>query len=226
MKKRFLIAFALTVVLLASRVLPAVTVAAQGSRAILRPDPLSLKLTPDAQGTITMLVENIYNLYGLEFHLTFDPHIIQVVDADPATAGVQIGPTSWWKNGFVAVNQVDNGSGRIDFAATLLGSAQPASGKQAVATITFIAKQAGDSALSIETAILSTRNAEAIPHTREAGDIRVNSDGQTPEPTDVSEPATTPPHTEDKNRLVLAGVSLLTFLLASGAFISILRRKK
>ena len=226
MKNHSLIALALTLLLLATRALPTVRVAAQGSRAIFRPDPLSLELNPDEQGTITMLVENIYNLYGLEFHLAFDPQIVQVVDADPATAGVQIEPASWWKDGFVAVNQVDNASGRIDFAATLLSPAQPASGKQEVATITFAARQSGDSILSIKTAILSTRNAEAIPHTGQAGGIHVNSNWQALAPTDTGKPATTSSYTEDKGRLVLAGVSMLTFLIASGVFVFILRRKK
>lgn len=74
---------------------------------------------------------------------------VEVMDADPAKKGVQIEPAAWLQDGFVAVNRADNRSGRIDFAATLINPARPASGDRTVAVITFRARKAGVSALSI-----------------------------------------------------------------------------
>ena len=78
----------------------------------IHPDPLSLGLRPDAQGAVAIVIENVQNLYGIEFHLAFDPNVVQVEDADPAWEGVQIEPAAWLQNGFVAVNRVDNSRGR------------------------------------------------------------------------------------------------------------------
>ena len=78
----------------------------------IHPDPLALGLTPEAQGAIAIVIENVRDLYGIEFHLTFDPNVIQVEDANPAREGVQIEPAAWLQDGFVAVNRADNSRGR------------------------------------------------------------------------------------------------------------------
>lgn len=205
---------------------PEAVATAQGGDVNLRPEPLSLGLTPDAQGTVTILLENVQDLYGMEFHLAFDPNVVQVEDADPAREGVQIEPADWWKDGFVAVNQADNRSGQIDFAATLLNPARPVSGDRAVAGITFRAKKTGVSVVSIESAILSTRQAEEIPFTKQTGGIGVNPSGQAPDVSLITgpvEPSTSTGHT---GRLILAGLSILAFLISLGIFIYALRRRR
>jgi len=203
---------------LAMRNIPAVT---QESHAVLRFAPPALELMPDAQGTVDILVENVQNLYGLEFQLAFDPNIIEVIDADPDEEGVQIKPADWWKDGFVAVNNVDNGSGRIDFAATLLRPALPASGNRVAATISLAARKTGVSSLSVESAILSTRNAEAISYTKQAGEIGVNASGQAPNMHASARPVGSAP-----GRLWLAGAAILALLAGLGAFIYALRRRR
>ncbi|MBU4224405.1 MAG: cohesin domain-containing protein [Chloroflexi bacterium] len=202
---------------------PKAAAIAQGGDVILRPDPLSLGLTPDAQGTVTILLEKVQDLYGMEFHLAFDPNVVEVMDADPAKEGVQIEPADWWKDGFVAVNNADNRSGRIAFAATLLNPARPVSGDRAVAVITFRAMKAGVSALSIESAILSTREAEEISYTAQNGGIGVNPSGQAPDVSAIAEPTESYTSTVKPGRVVLAGVAILAFLIALGVFIYILR---
>ncbi len=193
---------------------------AAASQAVIRPDPLLLGLKPVAQDTISIVVENVRNLYALEIHLAFDPHVLEVMDADPAQEGVQIEPAEWWENGFVALNRVDNSRGRIDFAATLLNPALPVRGNQIIAVITFRAREAGDSALSIESAILSTREAVAIPYVARAGGIGVNPEGRAP---DVSA-AEDSPLPVNTGLLALAGLSVLAFISALGVFIVTLRR--
>jgi hypothetical protein len=182
-------------------------------------DPSTLGLKPGARGKVSLLVENVQGLYGIEFHLTFDPDILAVIDADPQEDGVQIMPEVWWKDGFVAVNKVDNGSGRIDFAATLLRPALAISGKRRIASITFAARKTGTSKIQVGSAILSTRNAEAIRFLKQDGTIGVNQAGKAPETqTSAARPAPW--------RLALAGAALLIFFTALGFFIHTLRRKK
>jgi hypothetical protein len=159
----------ISLVMLTVWLLPRAPALAHGVSTVLKPDPLSLGLAPEVQGMVAIVVENVPNLYGLEFHLTFNPNIVEVVDADPAQEGVQIEPADWWKDGFVAVNQADNQSGRVDFAATLLGPTPPVRGNRTIAVITFVAKNTGVSALRIESAILSTRDAEEILYTKQEG---------------------------------------------------------
>jgi hypothetical protein len=201
-------------------------VVAQGGSALLRPDPLSLELMPDRRGNVAIIVENVQDLYGLEVHLAFDPDVVEVVDADPTTVGVQLELAGWWKGGFVAVNRADNQYGRIDFAATLLHPALPASGKRVVAIITFAARKAGVSALSIEAAILSTQDAETIPYTQQQGEIGVRLGGQAPEVDNVGESSDSSPGMVATGQLVLAGLSILLFLAAGIVFTCTLRRKR
>jgi hypothetical protein len=197
--------------------IPAMT---QDNYAVLRFNPPILSLAPDTQGTITILVEDVQALYGLEFQLAFDPDIIEVIDADPNEEGVQIKPADWWKDGFVAVNKADNGSGRIDFAATLLRPALPASGRIVIAAIPFTARKTGSSTLSVESALLSTRDAEAIAYKKQAGRIMVTANTH---PLDVS--ANTRSARAAPGRMALAGVAMLALITALGGFIFALRKR-
>jgi hypothetical protein len=203
--------------ILMTQALPNIPAVAQDSQAVLRFTPSALGLMPDAQGTVNIVVENVQNLYGLEFQLAFDSNIVEVIDADPDEEGVQIKPADWWTDGFVAVNQVDNRSGRIDFAATLLRPALPVKGNRVIATISFAARNTGTSELSIDSAILSSPGAEAIPCTKQNGKIGVSPSGQAPD--DHTRSAGVTP-----GRLALAGAAILALLTALGLFIYALRK--
>ena len=141
---------------------------------ILHPDPLSLGLRSGDQGVISIRIDNVQNLYGVEFHLKFDPNVVQVVDADSSKPGVQIAPGDWLKNTFVAVNKVDNTAGTIDFAVTLLNPAPPISGSGVVATITFSAKGNGSSPIQVEKAIIASRDGKEIKSSWQDGAIGVS----------------------------------------------------
>ena len=193
-----------------------VPVMAQESQAVLQFDPPTLELMLDTQGKVNVFVQNVQNLYGIEFRLAFDPDLIEVIDADPGEDGVQIWPADWWKDGFVAVNMVDNATGRIDFAATLLRPAQPVSGTRAIAVIPFKARKIGSSTLDVESAILSTRNAEMISFIPQAGKIAVKPGSQV---------ASSRSEGPAPGRLALAGAATLALVTALGGFIYALRRR-
>jgi hypothetical protein len=188
---------------------------------VLRFEPPTLVLLTGTQASVVILAENVHDLYGIEFHLAYNPDIAEVVDADPDKQGLQIQPAGWWKDGFVAVNQVDNKTGRIDFAATLLRPAEPVSGNQVVAIIPFAARNAGTSALGIETAILSTRTAESIPCTPRDGEISVTANDQA-----MDEGAGTRAGGNTTGGLALAGAVILGIISAVIAIVYAMRRKK
>jgi hypothetical protein len=209
--------FCVTILVLLA--LPDSPVVAQGAQPVLRFTPLALGLKPAAQGSVDIVIENVHNLYGVEIHLAFDPQIVQGIDANPDEKGIQIEPAGWWKDGFVAVNTVDNGNGVIDFAATLLRPAPPASGNLTIATITCAGRHIGTSALTIRSAILATGNAQILPYTKQEGKIGVNPGGKAP---DMRAKASAPA----PGRLLLAGAAFVTFLAALAVFIlAVIRRK-
>lgn len=156
----------------------ALPVRAQTAR--LRTDPLSLELKPNAQGSLSITFDHVEQLYGLEVHLSFDPAVIQVTDANVSIDGVQVSPASWLKDAFIAVNNVDNNQGVIDFAATLLRPAQPVSGRNTVLTFRVQGVAEGSTQLSIDDAILVNDEGMMIPTEVQSGFISVSPGGKSP----------------------------------------------
>jgi len=208
-------------------VLTSALASAAQSSVIVRPDPVALGLKSGTEGAVVLRFENVEALYGLEAHLTFDPNIVEVVDADAAKPGVQLQAADWLKDGFVATNQADNSIGKIDFAATLINPALPISGTNSFATINFRAKQDGVSPLTIDNAILVTRDADVIGSIAQNGRVGVSVDGSFPE----SKPAAAgaaqaassapPAATASRGSLLpfVAFLSIVAFLVALGLLV-------
>ena len=220
----------LLAVLAAWRAQPA---AAADGRVLVRTEPGSIGLRPGEQGTVTVWVENVGGLYGAEFHLRFDPNVVEVVDIDAAKSGVQVKPGDWFKDGFVASNHADNTSGAVDYAVTLLNPAPPLAGSGAIAMITFKAKGVGASALTIEKALLATRDAAEIKSETVDGAVGVSASGQAPQvqSTGPTAPVATAPQSSASNsQLLLAGAAGLGVAAFAGALIVvvvlIIRRRK
>lgn len=166
---------------LLSRTTRPVVLAAGSQATVIGPEPLSLGLKPDARGIVSIVIKDARGLYGVEFHLAFDPDIVEVVDADASRPGIQIQSGGWLTDAFVAVNQADNTIGRIDYAVTLLNPAPPANGSGRIGLITFKAKTEGISPLKIEKASLVTRDAQEISTGQQEGVLGVSLSGQAPE---------------------------------------------
>ena len=139
-------------------------------------DPPTQQIAVGSRGTTAVRVANATSLYGVEFHLAFDSSVVQVVDADPNTPGVQVGLGSWFsgKEHFVARNQVSNGV--IEFAVSLVAPTGP-DGSGELAVITWQRGGTSPSALTLAQTKLSDRNGLAICHTVENGRIDGVVDG-------------------------------------------------
>ena len=120
-------------------------------------------------------MSNVSELSAFSFKLRFNPDIVQVIDADPGQEGVQItlGESFSSKGHFVAVNKVDNASGLVDFAVTLIG-AGPLNGNITLAEINWAPQQAGSSALTFEDMILARGNGTGIHTVIQHGQAEVS----------------------------------------------------
>lgn len=96
---------------------------------------------------VLIRVENVANLAGAEIHLSFDPTILEVIDAKASDSGVQISDGTLLSPDFTALNQVDNAAGTIDYAIVQIGRKEVA-GEGVLATIDFRGKASGEAAIT------------------------------------------------------------------------------
>ena len=125
-------------------------------------------------------------LRGVEFHLSFDPTLVQVVDADGDSAnGVQLAVGGDLFDGTLQLGQnlVDNAAGTIDFALTQIGGTPVFNASGAVATFEWVpavgAEELRDTQVTVMEALLSTPDgypitADEITH----GEISEPSDDE------------------------------------------------
>lgn len=111
---------------------------------------------------VEIWINDVSDLYGADVRLAFDPAIIEVVDADPNKAGVQITDGDFLQNTFVAQNEADNAAGTIIYALTQLNPQPPANGSGILAIISFRAKAVGYSNLDFTFTQLANRDGEEL----------------------------------------------------------------
>ena len=157
---------------------------------VVRMEPSDKTLTPGEMVEVVIWVENAFDLYGAEVHLRFDPNVIQIEDAEPEKAGVQVSPGSFLdpSQGFVASNQADNVSGEIAYAVTLLAPASPVSGDGQLVRFTVTGTAPGQSDWHLET-ILANAEGAAIPTETQAAKVTVGDGVASPPPSPTSRPS-------------------------------------
>lgn len=167
----------------------AIPVHAQGG-AIVRLEPATVQVEVGVITSVQVVVQNVTHLSGVEVHMVFDPTLLEVVDADSGMAGVQVGLGPFLPVGFIATNQVDLGTGHIDFAYSQAPGGSGVSGGGTIATIAFRAKAAGVSPVTFSNVILADQSANPIAVTAQNGQVTVITGG-TPTTTPTATP--TPP---------------------------------
>jgi hypothetical protein len=170
----FILLFVLTLLLTIS---PAM--AQEGASVYLQP----VESTDDTI-TVDVMVDNISNMYGAEFRLRYDPAILAAQDMVPDQNGMQleVGSLLPLDKGFVVANSIDETTGEIVFAMTLLNPAPPAEGSGPLARISFKVLQDSPTVLNIEHAKLVAADLQTIPS--QTGSMNI---GNTPAAAESSE---------------------------------------
>lgn len=128
----------------------------------------------DSCGTAAQTVLNIAsvsNLVGIEFKLTYDPKVVQVVDANSSKAGVQISNNGAFAGGFEVRNEVDTVKGEIFFAATLLG--KKIDGQAKLVAIDWLPQGTGTTQARFDNLALADGNGQKINATPQNASIEV-----------------------------------------------------
>ncbi|MBN1991633.1 MAG: N-acetylmuramoyl-L-alanine amidase [Anaerolineae bacterium] len=123
--------------------------------------PALLQVGLEGTGQTRVEVTNISDLYGVDFRLTYDPAVVEVVDADPNTDGVQVGVGEIFQEveSFVLKNEA--GDGVINFVATRQGPAPVFSGTGELVEITWRGKTEGETPLEFSQVKVS--NPDGLP---------------------------------------------------------------
>jgi hypothetical protein len=126
---------------------------------------------------VAVQVQDVTGLYGVDIAFTFDPAFVEVVDAYPATGGLQVALGTFLDVGFVFVNTVDNGTGAARFAMTQLNPSQAKNGTGALIVVRLRGKQTGVSPLTLTSVQLAGRDGTRISATLLSGVVEVVNTG-------------------------------------------------
>jgi hypothetical protein len=161
------------VLILSSLALTGFDVQPEPAQAALQLIPHSVQLDVNSTTIVDLAITQVSGLYGVEAHLRFDPDAIEVVDADPTRGGIQLESGTFPAPDFVALNQVDNRTGTIDYAVTQLSPREPRAGSGVAAQITVRAKQPSTTQIEIVKFILTDTSAGVIDATSTNSQIQI-----------------------------------------------------
>lgn len=117
---------------------------------------------PDTRIEVPLEIQSVQDLFALDLTVKFDPTILQVEDADPNTAGIQVALGKFLDPGLVLFNIADNEKGTIHFVMTQINPSEPKSGNGNLLVIYFKGSKEGISDLTFNNIQLSDRNGNAI----------------------------------------------------------------
>lgn len=123
----------------------------------------SYKVAPGSVIQVPISIRNVKDLYAIDFSLKFDPALLQVVDADPNTDGIQSSLGDFLDPGLLLYNLADNTAGTIHFVMSQYNPSEAKSGKGNILIVSFKGMAEGESPLEITSVTLSTREGIEIP---------------------------------------------------------------
>ena len=146
----------------------------------VRFDPSSTQVGVGTTFSMDVVADNVVNLYGVEATIRFDPAILEVVDADAGTSGIQVYAGSWLPSSVhIVTNNADNAGGVIQFAATLVAPASALTGSGDLISIPFRAKAAGSTPVAFSAVKLVDSGAVVLSTNPTDGLVTVTSDQAT-----------------------------------------------
>ena len=136
---------------------------AQVAPATVRPEPSAVEVAVGTTQTIAVVLEGATDVYGIDVRASFDPSLIEIVDADATKVGIQTTPGSFPQPDFVALNEVDSSAGSIRYVVTQINPTPPASGNGTVFSFQVRGKAGGESVFRIDLVEMSNRSGELLP---------------------------------------------------------------
>lgn len=141
-------------------------------------DPSTVAMTRCGTIEMTVKVQAVGGLWGLQYVIQFDPNLLEVVDANPAKAGIQIYPAEVFagKATYEAANNVDNAAGRITYGVVMFNPQdEPFFGSGSLGRIVFRPKIQSQATSLIRfeerSCALYNKSAENIPATWESAAV-------------------------------------------------------
>ena len=131
------------------------------------------EVAPGAALTLPVEVKGAQQLYGIDLLLEFDPTLLQVVDAEKNTPGVQVALGTFLDPGLMLFNEVDNTAGTISFAMSQVNPSEAKNGNGVLLVVTFNGLKVGVSDLKVTKLDMSTREGVAISGTAADSQVTV-----------------------------------------------------
>jgi len=170
--------------------LAALPAAAQEQPAVVRSDRAVIELAPGQTTTVSVVLTEAREVYGIDVRAAFDPQLVEVVDADPAREGVQFTPGTFPQPDFLVRNEADNQAGTLRYAITQVNPTEPANGTGVIFTLQLRARaDSGTGSFAVTTVEMSDRDGILLAVQPENALIRVGSGGSG---TPSTEPTATP----------------------------------
>lgn len=153
---------------------PARPMAAQGDTAVVRPEPPILNIGQGQVETVHIILENAHDVYGIDVRASFDPAVVEVVDADPARDGIQLIPGTFVQPDFLVRNVADNQAGTLMYVTTQVNPTPPANGTGVVFSVQFRGKVLGkQSELKIDSVAIADRRGVKLSVQPQSGVLAV-----------------------------------------------------
>lgn len=166
-----LIAIAVGVIGLATWA-PRLSVGAQAGTSV-GPSPTVAYTEPSETTPVYIHIADVEDLYGADVRLSYDPDVIEIVDALPA-GGIQVQPlSSFMSPDLVLFNTVDPDAGTIWYAATQISPTLEVSGSGVIASFEVRGLEAGTSPLEVTYQKLVRRDGTTITATPVDGVVHV-----------------------------------------------------
>jgi hypothetical protein len=156
---------------------------ARAADPVVRIDPASAEVALDGTVDVDIVVSDVTALWAASVDINFDASILEVVDADPTSAGTQLstgtfpcpsqGPCD------ITKNTVDNTAGTIEYDATLVQPASPPGGSGTLATIPSAKAPAQPPSPCRAPPLGPRRPGDNLTSTAEAAEVVVRSAPQT-----------------------------------------------
>lgn len=128
---------------------PTPTATPTPSLARLRFEPDMAQMGLHEETAVSLFVEHVRGLYGLDLRIAYDPTLVEILDGDAEQAGIQVERGEAPYPDFVVRNEVDPAAGVVAYAVTQLNPRAPYNGTGTVLTLHLRGQAEGRGALTI-----------------------------------------------------------------------------